>query len=310
MSFAVSSASTEPLPSSSGLDVRALLVLIGGVCTLALTPILVRLGEAGPAAIGFWRLVFAMPFLAVPLLWMRNGAPPQRPTPALLAAGALFGLDLTFWHYGVKLTSVANATTLANLAQVFVVAGAWILFRERPRKLFLLGLLLALGGVWAMASAKGGGGRGSNPPLGDVASLGAAAFYAAYLLIVHRARSDQGALRIMLWTSLIGAPVLLLIALGLGERIAPVTLGGWMACLGLGLVHAVSQGAITWALGRVPAGTASVLLLIQPVFSALLGWAIFAEALVPMQAAGGLAALAGVALAQMAAARKARGEPS
>src|ERR1044072_3409168 len=140
MSFAVSSVSTEPHPSAQGLDVRALMVLIAGVCTLALTLVFVRLGQARPAAIGFWRLAFAIPFLAVPLVWMRSGAWPQRPTPALLAAGLLFALDLTFWHYAVKLTSVANSTTLANLAQVFVVAGAWILFREKPRKTFLLGL--------------------------------------------------------------------------------------------------------------------------------------------------------------------------
>lgn len=309
MSYAVSSDSTEPHSPSQGLDVRALLVLIAGVCTLALTPVFVRLGQAGPAAIGFWRLAFAVPFLLAPMLWMRNGAPFRRPPPALLAAGLLFALDLTFWHYGVKLTSVANSTTLANLAQVFVVAGAWILFRERPRKLFVLGLALALAGVWAMASAKGGGGQGTNPVLGDFVSLGAAVWYAAYLLIVHKARGEQGALRIMLWTSLIGAPVMLAIALALGERIAPLTFSGWMACLGLGLVHAVSQGAIAWALGRVPAATASVVILIQPVCAALLGWSIFGEALVPVQAIGGLAALAGVAVAQIAAARKARPEP-
>jgi drug/metabolite transporter (DMT)-like permease len=309
MSFAVNSVSTEPPSTAQALDVRALLVLIAGVCTLALTPVFVRLGQAGPAAIGFWRLAFAVPFLVVPLLWIRAGAKFQKPPPALLAAGLLFALDLTFWHYGVKLTSVANSTTLANLAQVFVVAGAWILFREAPRKLFLMGLALALAGVWAMAAAKGGGGHGTNPVLGDIVSLGAAVWYASYLLIVHQARAEQGALRIMLWTSLIGAPVMLVIAFGLHEQILPSSMSGWLACLGLGLVHAVSQGAIAWALGRVPAATASVVILIQPVCAAILGWVIFKEALVPMQAMGGLAALAGVAVAQFAAARKARPEP-
>jgi drug/metabolite transporter (DMT)-like permease len=310
MSFAVSSVSTEPHPSSKGLDVRALLVLIAGVCTLALTPVFVRIGQAGPAAIGFWRLAFAIPFLLAPLAFMRSAARPQRPPPALLAAGVLFALDLTFWHYGVHLTSVANSTTLANLAQVFVVAGAWILFREKPRRLFLVGLALALIGVWAMAAAKGGGGQGTNPVLGDIVSLGAAVWYASYLLIVHKARGEQGALRIMLWTSLVGAPVMAAIALILHEQLLPTSLSGWLACLGLGLVHAVSQGAIAWALGRVPAATASVVILIQPVCAAILGWVIFKEALVPMQAMGGLAALAGVAVAQFSAARKARGEPA
>lgn len=283
---------------------RALAVLTAGVCTLALTPIFVRLTGVGPAAAGFWRMVLALPFLAIPLLAGGAGAALRPPSPVLVAAGVLFALDLFCWHMGVKLTSVANSTTLANLAQVFVVVGAWLLFKETPRRLFLLGLALALGGVWVMAAARGGGGQGSNPFFGDLVSLGAAFWYAGYILVVHRARADLGPLRIMIWTSLISAPLLLAGSFATHERFAPVSAIGWAACAGLGLVHAVSQGAIAWALGRVPAATASVVMLLQPVFAALLGWLILAEALVPMQAIGGAAALAGVGLAQIAAARK------
>lgn len=306
MTSASTDASAEP-----GLDVRALVVLTAGVCTLALTPIFVRLTGVGPAAAGFWRMMLALPFLAIPLMTGGGAAAGKAlrlPSPVLVAAGVFFALDLYCWHMGVKLTSVANSTTLANLAQVFVVAGAWLLFRETPRRLFLVGLALALGGVWAMAAAKGGGGQGASPFWGDIVSLGAAVWYAGYILVVHRARADLGPLRIMIWTSLISAPLLLAASLGTHERFLPVSAVGWLACLGLGLVHAVSQGAIAWALGRVPAATASVVMLLQPVFAALLGWLILAEALVPMQAAGGLAALAGVALAQFAAARKPRAE--
>lgn len=307
----MTSASTE-LSVPAGLDVRALIVLTVAVCTLALTPILVRLTGVGPGAAGFWRLLFALPFLAVPLVWPRTragaGKALRLPGWVIGAAAVFFALDLFFWHLGVRLTSVANSTTLANMAQVFVVAGAWFLFKETPRKLFLAGLALALGGVWIMASAKGGGGHGSNPVVGDVVSLGAALWYAAYILIVHKVRATDGPLRIMIWTSLIGAPLLLAASLGFGEQVMPVTTIGWLACAGLGFVHAVSQGAIAWALGRVPAATASVVILLQPPMAALLGWLILAEALVPMQAIGGLTALAGVGLAQIAASRKRRVE--
>jgi drug/metabolite transporter (DMT)-like permease len=306
----VTSASTEP-SASAGLDVRALVVLTAGVCTLAFTPILVRLSGVDPAAAGFWRLLFALPFLALPLI-IGGGAGAasalRRPSRVMIAAAVFFALDLFCWHLGVKLTSVANSTTLANMAQVFVVIGAWFLFKETPRKLFLAGLALALGGVWAMAAAKGGGGHGAHPILGDLASLAAAVWYAAYILIVHKVRATLGPLRIMIWTSLIGAPLLLAGAMGLHEKIVPTSTAGWLACLGLGLVHAISQGAIAWALGRVPAATASVVILLQPVCAALLGWLILAEALVPMQAMGGLAALAGVGLAQVAASRKTAAE--
>ncbi|RYF91517.1 MAG: EamA/RhaT family transporter, partial [Caulobacteraceae bacterium] len=78
------------------------------------------------------------------------------------------------------------------------------------------------------------------------------------------------------------------------------------ACLGLAIVHVTGQGAIAWALGRLPTATASVVVLVQPAVAALLGWLIFTEAMTPLQGLGALAALAGVALAQWAAARDRR----
>ena len=125
------------------------------------------------------------------------------------------------------------------------------------------------------------------------------------MLCVRKARFRQGAVQIMLWSSALGAPLLLVAALLLHERLAPITAAGWWACAGLGAVHVTGQGAITWALGRLPAATASVIVLVQPVIAAILGWIIFAEPMTPLQTAGGLLALAGVVLAQIAAAKRA-----
>jgi drug/metabolite transporter (DMT)-like permease len=71
------------------------------------------------------------------------------------------------------------------------------------------------------------------------------------------------------------------------------------------LAHVFGQGSIAWALGRLPASTASVTVLVQPVAAALLGYLIFGEALTPLQAAGGALALVGVVIAQQAPARTA-----
>ncbi len=217
-------------------------------------------------------------------------------------AGLFFALDLGFWHYGVKFTTVANATILANLSPVVVTAAAWLMLGERPRKTFLAGLALALAGIWAIAAAQVAG-KGLDPPLGDGLSMTTALWYAGYMLCVRRVRSQQTASEVMLWSSAVGAPLLLVAALLLREQIIPDTAGGWGACIGLGVVHVVGQGCIAWALGRLPAATASVVILVQPVLTAVLGWVIFAEALGPLQALGGAMALAGVVIAQLAAAR-------
>ena len=109
----------------------------------------------------------------------------------------------------------------------------------------------------------------------------------------------------MFWSSVASAPLLLVAAVALGERIFPATAGGWAAVIGLGVMHVAGQGSIAWALGRLPAATASVVVLIQPVVAALLGWLLLAEALGPLQALGGAIALFGVVLSQAASRRRA-----
>ena len=283
---------------------RALAVLVAGAMVIALAPILVRLADTGPAAIGFWRLTFALPLLAA--LGARNGgrgtfAPPSRP---MLLAGVMFALDLGFWHYGIIFTSVANATVLSNLTPVVVTAFAWIFLKQEPRRLFLVAVALAVAGAWTMAVAKGGA-PGRSPLLGDGLSLLTALWYAFYMLSIGEARRRDGAARIMFWSSLVGAPLLLVGALALREPLTPAHPGGWLALIGLGLVHVAGQGAIAWALGRLPTATASVVVLVQPVVAAMLGWILFAEAMGPWQALGAAIALAGIVLAQWAARPKA-----
>lgn len=282
---------------------KALAVLVFGACVIGAAPILVRLAEAGPASAGLWRLLFALPVLAV--MAQRTDGGVGRPQNMALLAGVAFALDLGFWHYSVEMTSVANATVLCNLAPVVVTAFAWVFLKQAPGKAFLAALALAVAGASLMAVGRPAGAPGSNPPLGDALALSTALWYSLYFLAVGQARKSGGATRIMFWSSLAGVPLLLAGALLMGEPVIPATALGWAACAGLGAVHIAGQGSIAWALGRLPAATASVVVLIQPVVAGLLGWILFSEMLSPLQILGGVIALTGVVLAQMASRRAA-----
>ncbi|MFL5295148.1 MAG: DMT family transporter [Phenylobacterium sp.] len=277
---------------------QAVAMLVFGACVIGFSAVLVRLTGVGPAASGFWRLACALPFLA--LMARANGGV-GRPSRIALAAGVLFALDLGFWHYGIKYTSVAVSTVLSNLTPVVVTAFAWVFLKQRPRGLFLLAMAVAVGGAWMMGAGRGAGTPVLNAPLGAFFSLTTALWYALYFLAVAEARKREGASRLMLWSGLAGAPLLLIAALLLGEPVLPATMAGAGACLGLGLVHIGGQGSIAWAMGRLPPSLASVVVLVQPVVAAYAGWLLFGEALGPLQAAGAVVALGGVVLAQWAA---------
>jgi hypothetical protein len=85
------------IAESGGAERRtAMIVLVAGACIIGLAPILVRLADAGPAAVGFWRMLFALPLLA--LLARRESGGIGPPGWVLGLAGAAFALDLAFWH--------------------------------------------------------------------------------------------------------------------------------------------------------------------------------------------------------------------
>jgi len=279
----------------------ALGALLAGAVFIALSPIFVRVSEAGPTATAFWRVA-----LAVPALWILYCLKPRTPPPArgrrrwllLLAAGLAFAGDLVFWHTSIKLTSVANSTLLANLASIFVTLAAWIFLRQRPTALFLAGLAAALVGVLLLVhtslqfSATG--------LLGDALGVVTAMFYAAYLLAVKSLR-DRGetTLQLMAVATTLTAIVLFPVALATGEPMLPETARGWWILVGLALVsHAAGQGLIAYALAHLPAAFSSVSLLFQPVMAALFAWLLLAEPLVPLQIFGGAVVLAGIYLAR------------
>jgi drug/metabolite transporter (DMT)-like permease len=280
----------------------ALGALLAGAAFIALSPIFVRVSEAGPTATAFWRVALAVPALWI-LYWVQPGVPIQAASTRkrwmlLVAAGLAFAGDLAFWHTSIQLTSVANSTLLANLASIFVTLAAWLFLRERPTALFLAGLAAALCGVVLLVHTSL---QFSETGLvGDALGVVTAMFYAGYLLAVKGLR-DRGetTLRLMAIATTLTAIVLLPVALATGEPMLPQTARGWWILAGLALVsHAGGQGLIAYALAHLPAGFSSVSLLFQPVMAALFAWLLLSEPLAPLQVLGGAIVLAGIYLAR------------
>ncbi len=298
MSSPASPTAPETAPATS--RAFALIVLMLAAAVLGLAPVLVRLTETGPATAGFWRLLFALPLLLafVGRPASLGGAGIGRPGKWMALAGMFFALDMSFWHYGLHLTSVANATVLCNLTPVVVTLFAWVVLRQRPKSLFLVALVLSMVGAAAMALGANHSGGADRSLLGDALSLSVTVWYASYFLTIQAARKTASAQRVMLWSTAVGAPIMLLVALIMGEQIIPTGPAGWAACIGLGLVHVTGQGGVAWALGKLPATITAVTILVQPVVAGLVSWWVFGETLTPVQALGGALVLAAIVLAQ------------
>jgi len=285
----------------------ALLAILAGAAGIAFAPIFVRLSELGPSATGFHRI-----FLSLPVLWLwteltarsRPGSsgvsaartPDKSQWRLVFLVGFFFAGDIALWHWSIRLTSVANATLLANFAPVFVALGAWLLMKEHITRRFLVALAVALGGSVMVMGASIDLDR--QHLIGDLLGILTAVFYAGYILSVKRLRSTMTTAPLMFWTAIVSAAALLPIALLSGEGLVADSLFGWAVLGGLALIsHCGGQGLIAYALAHLPASFSSLTLLLQPVLAAFLAWGLLAEPLGLLQSAGGIVVLLGILLA-------------
>lgn len=295
------SAPAIPVRPASPALAMFIALLTGATC-IGFSGIFVRLADVGPAAAGFWRMLFAVPVLiAWTALEQRKPAAGKIGSGAFIAvalAGLTFGIDVTLYNAALGHTTIANASLLGNLSPVGVVLGGWLLLGDKPSRRILGALMLAVAGAILLVLPKFiGAERVTGNLFGDGLAVGAALSYAAYILAVRRARDKAGAGYVSLVSSVICAVFCLVAALMLGEQIVPASLQGWLAVAALGLVsHALGQGLITLSLGSYGAGAASLVMVWPALVSVLAAWALFGEQPTPVQAFGGVAILAAVLL--------------
>ncbi len=307
MSAGDDSPGRPPRSAGAATERKALIALLLGACGIGFAPVFSKLafdaeqqlpgGGLGMIAAAFWRTA-----LAAPLFWWLHarsstGGGGRHRTRLLWLPGVAFAGDLAAWHKAFEFTTLANATLLANFASILVAVAGYLWLRERLGWTFALGAAAAFAGAGVLLGVDLG--RGRDPLVGDALGLLTACFYAAYLLLVKLLRRDFGVAHLMAYSSSVAAIGLLIIAWASGEQVVPRTAEAWAAVVALALVsHAGGQGLIAYALAHLPAGFATLSLLVQPVVTAAASWILFAQVLSALQIGGGLLVLAGLAVAR------------
>lgn len=286
------SSARPAIPAAHHPTARHFAALLAGNVALALGPWSVRLADTGPVASGFWRLFLALPLLAVlalrnrqPLTGMGKGA-----WAAVALAGVLFAFDLASWHIGIARTRLGNASLFGNSGSLILMAWGVIAARRLPHWAEVLAIVAALGGSAILL------GRSleidHKTLVGDLFCILAGFFYTFYILLLQRARASFGSWALLFHSSVAGTPVLLGIALALGEVVWP---HNWWPLVALMLgSQIVGQGLLVYALRHFPPLVIGLALLTQPAVSVVAGWFAFGETLGVVDGLG--MALVGAAL--------------
>lgn len=207
-------------------------------------------------------------------------------------------------HFGLLYSGIArvDASTSAiayQLATPFSIMLAYFVLGERISRNVVIGILLAFAGVLTVVGSLGKGGA-----LFGILLVILAAFSFAAGTVVTKKSGGFNPLAMNGWIALISVPELLLISYlteyGQWHTVLNASMQAWAAVL----YTAFSGGLIGfglwyWLLKRHPVHRLSPFTLLVPVFAVTVSQIILNEKMTINLIAGGVIALAGVALCQM-----------
>jgi drug/metabolite transporter (DMT)-like permease len=284
-----------------------LLAALVGALMISFSAIIFALSEASPITGAFFRLAYALPALLI-IWWLRRDRdrrPLQRRWIAV-GAGLALAADLLSWHSSIEFIGAGLSTLLANTSVIFVALGAWVILGERPRNTTMAAIPVILFGVALVSGLGQGDAFGVDPVRGTLLALLAAIFYATFLLALRHSNDEKAPAAGPLMEATLGGAVttLLIGVVGPGIDFAFAWPShGWLLALALG-AQVTAWLMIAYALPRLPAVETATIILIQPALTMVWGAMIFGERPSPLQIAGAVIVLVGVAFVAFIRARK------
>lgn len=232
-------------------------------------------------AVAFWRLLIASALLILALLILRKRISLNLARENLrhfIILGGLLGLHFVLFVSAVRETTILNATVLVNTTPIFSLIISVLLYRVRPHRIALVGVILSL--IGACAIAYGGVYTGGSTSLtGDLKATLAALAEGFYLNYGREKRNKLPILPTMLFIYLAATIATAFAGFSLGaDFIAGQNWNTVLPLLGLGVLPtAVAHTLFFSSLSHLKSFEAAAMALLEPVGATLLGMAMFAE---------------------------------
>lgn len=254
----------------------AALVAGGATCTSA-SAAFVKLSETSAGTTAFLRCALAFVVLLPMALLSRgdSGRRGLRQYAAAAAAGLLLGIDYVYWAASIERVGAGVATVLVNIQiLIFPLLGAIFAAATLTRR-YLLAVPVMLAGI----ALTGGVLADDTPTGGSLPGVGfgllAGLAYAGYLFLM-RLGNTAGSAIVPVCVSTTAAALASAVLGGLwgGVDLTPGWASfGWLTALAL-IGQVLAWLLIASALPRLPPSTSATILLLHPVLSVFIGYAI------------------------------------
>lgn len=244
---------------------------------------LVKLSQAPPDVIGFWRLLVAA-LILFPVAWFRGDLKSLHKdltgakTTAL--SGGFLYLHLFTYFYAAQNTAIANCMILFATNPLFATAGAYLFFKEKFTARLGIAYVLAFGGVFYLVS--------QNLKLdpahfrGDISALFSAVFYSIYVLFGKKARQSVSNFSYSVVIYFIAAILFGLAGVSKGVNMVDWPLRSWLGIAGTIILPTfLGHFLFGYLLKHMNVNLMTCGKLMEPILSSILAYFIFSEAIKP-----------------------------
>ena len=189
----------------------------------------------------------------------------------LIISGAMIGINWLILFEAYELASVPVVTLCYDMVSVFVVVGAFIVFKERPTKKACICLVLALFGVTLVTGIFDGAGVKSSEIRGILMALFDAALYAAVIMLNKKTTDVDATIKTMIQLLVAGLVMIPYIFIkgdytGISLTTKDVLLTLLAGIVNTGITYLIYFKAIT----KIKAETISIFSFIDPVVALIL----------------------------------------
>ena len=268
---------------SADSDRRTMLIALAGAVAISFSPVLYVYSDTNPSTGAFFRMLYALPALALlAYLVRKSDTRSSRTRWTAFGAGLILAPDMLAYHSSMIFIGIGIATLIGNSQVIIVTLASWKLFGEKPNQAILVSLPIVIIGLALISGIADTDPYGEDPVKGVVFGTMAAFFYSSFLILFRYSNRELAPSSSVQLDATAGAALGLLV-LGLlplsSMAIEPLELQptwpghGWLIVLAL-LCQVVGWLAIAYALPRLPAAHTSFAVLLQPVLTLVWGYVI------------------------------------
>lgn len=276
-------------------DARVWLGLSVALLAASSSAIFIRLADAPPLAVAFWRNAIAVAILAPVVLARREPMPTGRALGLGVFAGVFLALHFGLWITSLEHTSVAASVVLVCTQPIFVAILGRAFLQESVSPLAVAGILVSFAGCVVIARADS---RLEGAVLGNVLALLGALAVAIYVLVGRNVRAGGvGFLSYSLLVYAVSALALLPACLATRTPLSGYSLETWLWLTAVAVgPNILGHTVFNWALRYLKAAVLSGTILVEPVVATGLAWLILDEVPVAGTLVGGVVVLVGLGL--------------